>query len=187
MKNGNTYSFIVSIVALVLSVVTLFRSKPIEADWATLLVGVLSLLVVALTFWNVYNVVYMNRIAKKQAKKVFDKTNKLISAGALESFAFPVRVNFSGLRDFDVRKMMGNLFTAADTYLSMKSVCDSSIVDAASNISNALDMLTPHSKKFDASKAEFDEFKRIANKLAAYKPKNKADRVEYYEHTENIQ
>lgn len=63
MKNWNYISIGLSVFAIILSgYATFICDKRIEADWMSILVGILALLVTVLIGWNIYSLIDINRI-----------------------------------------------------------------------------------------------------------------------------
>ena len=56
--NWSLISFFISIMALLISVI---RCEPLEADWISILIGILSLLVTILIGWQIYTVLDIKR------------------------------------------------------------------------------------------------------------------------------
>lgn len=80
----------ISAVSLLLSVaavcVAFLRSEPIQVEWASLLVGVLSVLVTAALGWQIYNAVYISRKVE-----TIDKTARSITKAEIEAYGHSVK------------------------------------------------------------------------------------------------
>lgn len=72
MSDKKNIAIILSGIALIASITALLRCDPMEADWMSVLIGILAILVTALIGLQIYNVIYL----EKRVKKVVDEKLK---------------------------------------------------------------------------------------------------------------
>lgn len=84
MKKENislTISFVALMVSAISICVSLFRSKPMEVEWASLLVAILSILVTLLIGWQISNYIHFYAdIERKMENITNDKIAKMLNA-----------------------------------------------------------------------------------------------------------
>lgn len=65
MKTSLWFSWLIFLVAAAALCFAGFRCEPIEADWAAVLVGILSALVTALIGWQIYTIIDLRKMQKE--------------------------------------------------------------------------------------------------------------------------
>ena len=85
MKKRVNWALGLSAIALVISLISVciavFRSKPIEIEWASLLIAILSVLVTVLITWQIYNYIHFHaEIHQKVSIIVDEKVNGMLHA-----------------------------------------------------------------------------------------------------------
>ena len=83
MKKRENWALGLSAIALVISLISVciavFRSKPIEIEWASLLIAILSVLVTVLITWQIYNYIHFHaEIHQKGSIIVDEKVNGML-------------------------------------------------------------------------------------------------------------
>lgn len=65
-------AFVLSIISVLISSYTLVLEKRIDADWATILVAILALLVTILLAWHIFNLMDFNQRIEESEKRISD-------------------------------------------------------------------------------------------------------------------
>lgn len=77
MKGKVNWALGLSAFALVISLISVciavFRSKPIEIEWASLLIAILSILVTVLITWQIYNYIHFHAEIHQRVSSIVDE------------------------------------------------------------------------------------------------------------------
>lgn len=140
MKTRLWFSWLTFLIAIVALCLTIARCEPITIDWATILVGILAILVTTLIGWQIFQVVNINRVILTIKREVIKTTDKAKNDAIGISFAY-IGNNYSAESKYTIamRCFFDGLTALSD------SDRKSSEINAAINICfEGLILISPH-------------------------------------------